>query len=709
MIEIDLRKEKSQRINLPFSGSSPNGDTMSIDSICMKKNGKPWIPISGEFQFSRYSETLWEKQLRKMKAGGIEAVASYIFWIHHEEERGKYRFDGCRNLRKFAELCQKVGLLFIPRVGPWVTAECMNGGFPEWVFDLEGVKEAKHGNTPDFMGVLREYFEKLYEQLQGLLYKDGGPIFSLQVENEFTPHRALSVEDGVEYMHNIKKMLIEIGFDVPFFTRTAWNRAIFCEDEMLPLFGAYCDAPWDWSVEDAPALDRFLLTDQRTDDIFNTSIEANDFKEKLEDSDLNKIFEMYKKQLPTPYLTVELGGGMQPSLHRRIVSEKDDTEALTVAMLARGANSLGYYIYHGGTHPTGINGGNMSSTPNGRMAHEYPHKSYDFGAPLGEDTMPKYEFFALKRRLLFVQEFGHILAECETTFPKENATELLDLTSPRFTIRYDKETDAGFLFINNHVRMHTMPKRTVKVKALTDNGEIELPAIPVFNHEMRIIPFNMPLDGGKIVKTNAQPLTKAGNCYYFYTNEVPEYEIVGDVKVITLTDNESLKAYKFDDVLYLSDEILYQEDGKLLYEGLKNEANIEVFDKDGNRSSRTYSTQKVEQEPTTFELISEDDEKKTYKVDFSKMNTNNVEDVLMTVNYKGDKARIYKDGEFISDFFTTGQEYRMTLKRFDYPSELTIEIYKSVPRHERYFDLPVEHGFELKDVILNSIYKMEVK
>ena len=65
------------------------------------RNGKPWIPFMGEYQYSRANEDEWKTELSKMKAGGINVVACYIIWIHHEEIEGEVSFEGNLNLRKF--------------------------------------------------------------------------------------------------------------------------------------------------------------------------------------------------------------------------------------------------------------------------------------------------------------------------------------------------------------------------------------------------------------------------------------------------------------------------------------------------------------------------------------------------------------------------------------------------------------------------------
>ena len=150
---------------LPFSGKAPNGDSISVNSRYFVKNGKPWVPIMGEFHFSRYACEEWERELLKMKAGGIEIVASYIFWIHHEEEEGIWDFSGNRDLRRFVELCGKHGLYVFLRVGPWAHGECRNGGLPDWLRDKDEPERALgidghklRANTPRYLAAVDKYF-----------------------------------------------------------------------------------------------------------------------------------------------------------------------------------------------------------------------------------------------------------------------------------------------------------------------------------------------------------------------------------------------------------------------------------------------------------------------------------------------------------------------------------------------------------------------
>ena len=73
--------------------------------------------INAEFVFSfvqvhlaRLPAAVWHEQLLRMKAGGLNMVAVYVFWIHHEEARGIFNFTGRRDVRQFVTLAKEVGL-----------------------------------------------------------------------------------------------------------------------------------------------------------------------------------------------------------------------------------------------------------------------------------------------------------------------------------------------------------------------------------------------------------------------------------------------------------------------------------------------------------------------------------------------------------------------------------------------------------------------
>ncbi|WP_010169172.1 beta-galactosidase [Candidatus Epulonipiscium viviparus] len=680
---------------LPFSGTSIYGETLGINSQCMTKDGKPWLPISGEFQYSRFSKTDWDKELRKIRACGVEIISSYVFWIHHEEEKDVYKFDDNCDIRKFAELCTRFGLKLILRMGPWITGECRNGGFPDWVLDLPDVHGKIHGDSPEFMKRVRLYFEEFYKQIKNEFWVDGGSIIGIQLDNEYSIHRAHNLENGVSYMKNLKQTLVNIGYKVPFYFYTAWNGALFHEQDALPVFGAYCDAPWSPLLVELDPLSRFLFADERNSDIYTTNTSETQAWLRSE----------YAKLIPTPYLTAELGGGMQPSLHRRILCEPDDTEALSVCMLGRGANMLGYYIFHGGTHPTGNLSFTNSVARKGVMSNTYPTKSYDFGAPIGEDNMLRHSYHALKKRHLMINELGEFLAMSVPTFPDDNATVNTDTESLRYCVRYDKTSGAGFLFINNHVRKRNMPMHIEEFTIHVAGKEIVIPPIRVMNHEMKIIPFNLPLGDARLISTNAQFLTKIGNRYFFYADDEPIYNMEGTAKITTLNSAEALYAWKFNNMLYISEDILYSRSNQLCIESKNPFGQYAYYNASGIRYLETYNVNGVENE-YSVNFIEQQGDVKIYRLDLHKLNVSYVADILMTLKFIGDKIEVYDSKKLIGDYFTNGQDYSITLKRFNFPRELTVRVYKSAPRNTRYFDVPVAYGCELCQVQIENIYRV---
>src|SRR5208283_1151937 len=84
-----------------------------------------------------------------------------------------------------------------------------------------------------------------------------------------------------------------------------------------------------------------------------------------------------------PFLTAEMGGGMELSYHRRPVLSGDDVAAMALVKMGSGVTLTGYYMFHGGTNPDGKRTTLQESQATGYL-NDLPVKSYDFQAPLGE-------------------------------------------------------------------------------------------------------------------------------------------------------------------------------------------------------------------------------------------------------------------------------------------------------------------------------------
>src|SRR5581483_8516024 len=154
---------------------------------------------------SRYPREEWRDELLKMKAGGLTVVSTYVFWIHQEEVEGKFDWSGQRSLGDFLELCKDLGLKAFVRLGPWCHGEVRNGGFPDWVQN-SGTK--LRTDDPAFLKLVEPLYAQEAQQMRGLLWKDGGPVIGVQVDNE---------TGNSTYLLALKKMAQAAGIDVPYY------------------------------------------------------------------------------------------------------------------------------------------------------------------------------------------------------------------------------------------------------------------------------------------------------------------------------------------------------------------------------------------------------------------------------------------------------------------------------------------------------------
>ena len=141
-------------------GAAANGDIIGATAHHLLREGKPWYPVMGEFHYSRYPAAEWEIELRKMKALGVQVVATYVFWIHHEEEQGVFRTDGDLDLRRFLLTCHKVGLEVLLRIGPWAHGECRNGGFPDWLQHDASIR--LRTDDPKYLALVAGFYRHIF-------------------------------------------------------------------------------------------------------------------------------------------------------------------------------------------------------------------------------------------------------------------------------------------------------------------------------------------------------------------------------------------------------------------------------------------------------------------------------------------------------------------------------------------------------------------
>ena len=100
------------------------------DSRSLIIGGKRVVPVMGEVHYSRIPADEWQREVRKMKDGGVTIIANYVFWNHVEEQEGIFDWSGQRDLRRFLEVCKAEGMPVVLRIGPFCHGEARCGGIP---------------------------------------------------------------------------------------------------------------------------------------------------------------------------------------------------------------------------------------------------------------------------------------------------------------------------------------------------------------------------------------------------------------------------------------------------------------------------------------------------------------------------------------------------------------------------------------------------
>lgn len=585
-------------------------NTIKVTNKCLYREGKPWLPVMGEMHYSRVPEREWKKSLQLMKDGGIEIISSYVFWNHHEMQKGKFRLDGNRNIKKFVQLCDELGLYFFLRIGPWCHGEARQGGFPDWL--VEECKEAckdwhmewpfsgigTRRDVEPYMTYIKAYIKKICGELA-----ECKNIIGVQIENELT--------DAPEYMKKIRDLVVQNGINVPLYTATAWGNARLENTNLLPIWGNYPEAPWERGGEDiARQIDNvYKFRKERNDSVIGADIISH------AESDATYITDC------VPYMTCELGPGNQITYHRRPLIMEEDVYSVSLCTLGSGCNLLGYYVFRGGLNPTDEMHPMQESMISG-YPNDYPITTYDFQAPIGSDGQVRRSYFVFKELFDFCHKFGDIMAPMDAILPENEQEEDI-----RWAVRTNGES--GFLFVNNHSRGIRLKQQTnVEFNIETQNGNIVIPFKKIPLDIAFFVPFGLNVGGLKIKYSTAMLVNMEENTLIFRA-------VKGIVPVICLENG---------DIINLCNE--------------QEICGVKVIMRD------TYYRKPSKGEKLEVECLSEN------TLDFGQFEHLNLTDrtqeyriklkeniKYIKINWQGNVAALYADNEFITDNYFYGEPW----------------------------------------------------
>ncbi|WP_321518149.1 beta-galactosidase [uncultured Bacteroides sp.] len=313
-------------------------------------DGKPVEIHSGEMHFARVPAPYWRHRLQMMKAMGLNAVATYVFWNYHETAPGVWDFKSeNRNIREFIKTAGEEGLMVILRPGPYACAEWEFGGYPWWLQKTNGLVIRTDNKL--FLDSCKVYISNLANQVRDLQITKGGPVIMVQAENEFGSYVSqrpdIPVETHKKYSAAIRKQLIDAGFDIPMFTS---------------------DGSWLFK---GGAIEGALPTANGEDNVKN----------------LKKVVDEFNGG-KGPYMVAEFYPGWLDHWGEPFQKISADKVVKQTKKYLDGGVSFNLYMVHGGTNFGFTAGANNSTNKN----IQPDITSYDYDAPISEAgwATPKY-------------------------------------------------------------------------------------------------------------------------------------------------------------------------------------------------------------------------------------------------------------------------------------------------------------------------------
>ncbi len=195
---------------MPLVAGESAHHTFAIGTNDFLLDGQRFQIRCGEVHAARVPAEYWRNRLQMAKAMGLNTVCAYLFWNQIEPRPGEFDWSGQADVAEFCRIAQSEGLWVILRPGPYACAEWDGGGLPWWLLKYDDIK--LRTSDPRFVAAATNYLHAVGEKLAPLQITRGGPIIMVQVENEYGSYGKDSA-----YMGEMRKIMLDAGFDVPLF------------------------------------------------------------------------------------------------------------------------------------------------------------------------------------------------------------------------------------------------------------------------------------------------------------------------------------------------------------------------------------------------------------------------------------------------------------------------------------------------------------
>jgi beta-galactosidase len=211
--------------------------SISFDSLCYRRDGKPFYFNCGEIHYYRVAKKAWRDRMQRLKDVGGNFVATIVPWILHEPSEGDVRFgdEDYRDMEGYLATAADLGLKVVVRAGPYTYTELHYEGLPGWLcenypqiraHDIDGQWFRASSVSylhPLFLEKVRSYFSRMCPVLAQYTESRGGPVVFTQFDNELTgvqiwmgspDYHAVTMGFGKEdgrYAQYLKRKYKEVG------------------------------------------------------------------------------------------------------------------------------------------------------------------------------------------------------------------------------------------------------------------------------------------------------------------------------------------------------------------------------------------------------------------------------------------------------------------------------------------------------------------
>jgi len=481
----------------------PGSAGITHDALGFFDNGQPVFFHGGEIQYFRIPEEQWEDVILKAKNGGLNCIATCVYWGIHEPKDNVWNFEGRYDIKRFLSICRKHGLYVILRIGPIINAETRNAGLPQWVREkLPGAYHHLLYPTPSwFFKAVADYYSHLAAEINGYFPSKGGNIALVQIDNETNCSwiwgRAETQKDAQVTIDTYQELAKKAGFEGPF-TSTYWEptHAVRAKGS-IPGTGAY--PLGNWHLDKAyPTFNGFNLSK-------------------------TNHFTGFKDTLNYPVLSIEnQGGGGYYT-----ITPPEFPAYYNLADIASGVNATSYYIYGAGTNPQRYPGPWFSDYVGKSVARpDVTRMSYDLHSPLGEFQQVRESYAYIRRLGMFLNAFGGSLQH----LPYQAADSVLILGRKNQVCMRQKE-GSGFLFLNSYVLPDTKEKEEIQFQLISGKNSLTIPVksrLHAYQNKPLTIPIRLKIAGVNFRYATANPLTilndKNFDHLLFYANGNDEAE-----------------------------------------------------------------------------------------------------------------------------------------------------------------------------------------